>query len=132
MRRRSLGIMALGVGTAFMLGGCATVPRYSYYQVPCGVPGAVLATPITGPGQIPTAPGYGTPVATTANPSASACIVAVSDRGYGRYDGGYYPGYRNYGYGLGNYGSSFGLGIGFGSHRRHPSSGGHHTGHRRH
>lgn len=131
MRRRSLGTMFLGVGSALLLGGCATVPRYSYYQVPCGVPGAVPASPVAGPGQIPATPG-GAPVDATAGQSPSTCIIAVSERGYGGYDGAYYPRYRNYGYGLGGYGSSFGIGIGLGSRHHHHSSRGHHGGHRRH
>lgn len=130
MLRRSLGIVVLGAGSALLLGGCATVPRYSYYQVPCGVPGAVPASPVAGPGQIPAAPGYGASVGTNPSQPASTCIIAVADRGYGGYDGAYYPRYRNYGYGLGGYGSSLGVGIGFGSRHHHHSRG--HGGHRRH
>lgn len=138
MRGRSLGITILGAGLVLLLGGCATVPRYSYYQVPCNVPGAVLASPVAAPGQIPVAPGqipvapgYENPLPATASPSGSTCIIAVSDRGYA-YGGAYYPGYRNYGYGLSGYGGSFGVGFGIGSHRRHHYPRGHNGGHRRH
>lgn len=125
MRSRPIGIMIVGAGSVLLLGGCTTVPRYSYYQVPCSVPGAVPATPLAQPGHVSVVPPSGAPAGALAGQPASRCIVPVSESGYS-----YYPGYRNYGYGLGGYGSSFGVGIGFGSghHRR----GGHHGGHRRH
>ncbi|MES2136343.1 MAG: hypothetical protein V4502_04685 [Pseudomonadota bacterium] len=128
---RTIGITALGVIPALLIGGCATVPpRYSYYQVPCATPGAVLATPVAGAAQVPVAPGYPAPAATAAVPGAPAvatCVIAVVDQGYGYYGSPYYGryGYGGYGpYGYGGYGS-LGLGFGFSSH--HSFSGGHHS-----
>lgn len=129
MRKRSIGVLFLSVGSVLLLGGCATVPRYSYFQVPCSVPGAVPATQVAGSVQSPTATEDEAPVPTSGGVTAPSCIVAVSDGGYSPYDRAYYPRYGYYGYGRGSYGSSFGLGFGFGSHHSHHHSVGHHGGH---
>lgn len=133
MAMRTIGIIALGVVPAVLVGGCATVPpRYSYYQVPCATPGAVLATPVAGAAQIPVAPGYPSPIGPAVAPGAAAvatCVIAVRDQGYGYYGSPYYGrygygGYGSYGYGSPYYGS-LGLGFGFSSHGHHVSGGGH-------
>lgn len=135
MAIRTIGISALGLVPALLVGGCATVPsRYSYYQVPCTTPGAVLATPVAGSGQVPVAPGYAAPsgASVAGAPAVGTCVIAVRDEGYDYYRSPYYGrygygGYGSYGYGSPFYGS-LSLGFGFSSHHHHFSGGGHHSG----
>lgn len=126
----TMRIVGLGMATV-LLGGCATTayqPRYSYYQVPCNTPGAVIATPVAGPGGVAVAPAYPAPgaaVVLPGTPSVASCIVAVSDQSYG-YRSSYYDGYG--GYGRPYYGS-FGMGFGFSSYGHGHHSVGHHSRH---
>lgn len=137
MTVRILSLIALGT-LSVLLAGCATTayqPRYSYYQVPCNTPGAVIAVPVVGPGGVAVTPAPdvaviaapGVAVAAPGAPAVATCIVAVSDRDYG-YRSSYYDGYGRY---RGYYGSpfygSFGFGFSsFGGH--HDYSGGHYSG----
>lgn len=149
---RTLGLVALGVSSIVLLGGCTTMrgpQRYAYYRVPCATPGAVVATPIAlqsangaidgagpalpqergsenGPVAVDTAP-----ATAGMTPGAGAtCVVAVSDVGSG-YGRSFYPSYGGRYYGRPYYGS-FGIGIGLGhgfsgghGYRGHGFSGGH-------
>ena len=144
LRKRYL---ALPLGAAILLGGCATYPRpapYSYFSVPCDTPGAVRAVPVVPAAALAgssmdaplpgNSPEPSNAVSAAVNAPAGAvgveCLVAVADRG--RAPGvGYYPGGYRYrsGYPYGYYGSPFrgslGIGIGIGGHR---SRGGHFVG----
>ncbi len=140
MSLRTSALAASGLLSVTLLSGCMTTPppaRFAYFRVPCGTPGAVVATPIalergTAAGNAPGAASPSNPAAAAPQGGAAAtCVVAVADARSG-YRRGYYaaPGY----YGQPYYGS-VGIGFGFGSHGGHHRSGGHHgSGHgsRRH
>lgn len=147
---RSLVLGTGSVAVAALLAGCATQPTYSYYRVPCSVPGSQPASKVSGPNATSSAPSAGkqsskdasagtasqkTSTADQSPPAGSkndGCIVAVRDRypSYGYYPGAYYPypyyfssPYWNYPY-WGGFGGGFYYGRGFNDHDRDDFRGG--------
>lgn len=126
---RTLKPIGLAAVPMALLAGCTTAqyaPRYSYYRVPCTVPGAIPAQPIgveadpASPSAQPTRSGAPADPA-TAEPT---CVVAVSDASYSRGYSPYYPG--GY-YGRPYYGS-VGVGFGLGATGHHGFGGRHFRG----